>query len=48
MLHWGEDPQGEWTLQVNWKNSAGYANVSGVSVALYGTDMIPPSVASIP
>ena len=48
VLHWGEDPQGEWTLQVNWKNSAGYANVSGVSVTLYGTATIPQSVASIP
>ena len=48
VLHWGEDPRGQWTLQVNWKNSAGYANVSGVSVTLYGTATIPQSVASIP
>ena len=48
VLHWGEDPRGQWTLQVNWRNSAGYANVSGVSVTLYGTATIPQSVASIP
>ena len=48
VLHWGENPQGQWTLQVNWRNSAGYANVSGVSVTLYGTATIPQSVASIP
>ena len=48
VLHWGEDPRGEWTLQVNWKNSEGYADVSGVSVTLYGTDTIPRSVAMAP
>ena len=48
VLHWGEDPRGEWTLQVNWESSTGSANVSNVSVTLYGTDTIPRSVASIP
>ena len=48
VLHWGEDPRGQWTLRVNWKNSTGYANVSGVSITLYGTATIPQSVASIP
>ena len=48
VLHWGEDPRGQWTLQVNWDNSAGCANVSNVSVALYGTYRIPQSVARIP
>ena len=48
VLHWGENPEGQWTLRVNWKNSEGYANVSGVSVTLYGTASIPSSVARIP
>ena len=46
--HWGEDPTGTWTLQVNFKSSSGYVRVNGVSMTLHGTATTPPAVLAIP
>ena len=36
VLHWGESPNGQWTIRVYWKNSRGSARMSNISVSLYG------------
>ena len=46
VLHWGEDPTGEWAITVTWSNSIGKGIVSNASVALYGVSNLPDSVAN--
>ena len=50
VLHWGENPAGQWTLQVFFSNSVidSSASVSGISVDFYGVTEIPLSVQQIP
>ena len=49
VLHWGENPNGQWTVSINWRNSnRGSAVLSNISVSLYGVSSIPSSVSSIP
>ena len=50
VLHWGENPAGQWTLQVSFSNSIfnSSASVSGISVNFYGVTEIPLSVQQIP
>ena len=48
VLHWGEIPQGQWTLAVHFNSSEGFVEVSGVSMELYGTAEKPAAVRSIP
>ncbi len=48
VLHWGENPTGQWTITVLWSNSNGNGIVSNASLALYGVSNIPDSVANIP
>ena len=49
VLHWGENPNGQWTVSINWRNSnRGSAVLSNISVSLYGVASTPPSVSSIP
>ena len=49
VLHWGENPNGEWTIRLYWTNSNGGSGVlSSVSVTIYGVSTIPQSVANIP
>ena len=40
VLHWGENPNGEWTIRVNWTNSNGGSGIlSDVSVTIYGVSV---------
>ena len=48
VLHWGENPNGQWTIQVYWRNSRGSARTSDISVSLYGVSGTPPAVSNIP
>ena len=48
VLHWGENPNGEWTIRLYWTNSNGSGILSDVSVTIYGVSTIPQSVANIP
>ena len=49
VLHWGEDPRGEWTLTVKWTNPNGGKGVANIkSVMFYGVKQEPVSVARIP
>ena len=50
VLHWGENPAGQWTLQVFFSafRSTASASVSGISVDFYGVTEIPLSVQQIP
>ena len=45
---WGENPVGTWTLKITYKSGSGYVDMSGLSMTLYGTATVPPSVSSIP
>ena len=53
VLHWGENPTGQWTLQVsisNRKSTAGAhpgAHAGGISVDFYGVTQVPSSVQQI-
>ena len=49
VLHWGEDPRGEWILTVKWTNPNGGSGIVDVdSAMLYGVSEVPESVADIP
>ena len=45
VLHWGENPNGQWTIRVYWKNPRGSARMSNISVSLYGVSGTPPAVS---
>lgn len=46
--HWGENPAGEWKINISFASSGGYVSVSYIEVELYGTDEIPEALANIP
>ena len=46
--HWGEDPQGVWTLVVTYRSSSAHATVIGAELTLYGTEAVPQAVLNIP
>ena len=50
VLHWGENPAGQWTLRVSFSNSriTAVASVGGISVDFYGVTQVPLSVQQIP
>ena len=49
VLHWGEDPRGDWIITVTWTNpNGGSGIVAANSVMLYGVSQVPESVADIP
>ena len=48
VLHWGENPNGQWTIRVYWKNSRGSARMSNISVSLYGVSGTPTAVSETP
>lgn len=49
VLHWGEDPRGQWTVTVNWTNANGGSGIiDDVSATIYGVSQVPESVANIP
>ncbi len=48
VLHWGENPRGEWSLSVSYRSQVGYVNVSEVKVTMYGTRVVPVSVGNMP
>ena len=46
--YWGEDPNGTWTVYVDYKSSSGYVSIDMQSFEFYGTDVIPEAVSRIP
>ena len=46
--HWGENPEGTWTLQVTYRSTSGHATIVGADLTLYGTNEIPQAVQDIP
>ena len=49
VLHWGENPAGQWTVRISWGNYyRGYARLSNIHVTLYGVSSVPSAVSSIP
>ena len=48
VMFWGEDPTGEWIINVRTLTSATVAQVSGVEVTFYGLSSTPDAVANIP
>ena len=48
VLHWGENPNGQWTIRVYWKNSRGSGRMSNISVSLYGVSGTPTAVSRTP
>lgn len=46
--HWGEQPLGDWIVTVRYKSSSGYVSAIIESMELYGTSIVPDSVAAIP
>ena len=48
VAYWGENPQGEWTLNVSYSGFDGIVTISGVSATAHGTSETPASVSSIP
>ena len=49
VLHWGENPRGDWTIHAMWTNSNGGSGIiSDVSAVLHGVSQVPQSVANIP
>lgn len=45
VLHWGENPRGEWSVVVNFKSGEGYVQMMGLNVTFYGISE--DSVASV-
>ena len=42
VLHWGENPNGQWNIRIGWNNSIiGSAVLSNISIALYGVSSLP-------
>ena len=46
--HWGESPEGTWTLTVHYDSNAGSASLNNFFVTLYGTSSTPKAVQRIP
>ena len=46
--YWGEDPNGTWTVYVDYQSSSGYVSIEVESIEFYGTDVIPEAVSRIP
>lgn len=45
VLHWGENPRGEWSVVVNFKSGEGYLQMLGLNVTFYGISE--DSIASV-
>ena len=48
VMFWGEDPTGQWTLNIRTHNNRPGANVSYVEFEFYGVSRVPEAVANIP
>ena len=48
VMFWGEDPTGQWTLNIATRNITGVAAVSDVEFQFYGVFEVPEAVANIP
>lgn len=46
--NWGENPNGTWSLRINYRSSSGYVHVDRVNLTLYGTYITPKSIRAIP
>ena len=46
--HWGENPQGTWSVNVSFASGGASVGVSGVSATVYGTSDVPQAVSRIP
>lgn len=46
--HWGENPAGDWQINVYFSSENGHVTMGDLAVVLYGTDQVPESVSRIP
>ena len=46
--YWGENPTGQWMLEVYFESSEGYVEVSGIEMDLYGAVEVPEAIRNIP
>lgn len=46
--HWGEEPAGDWQINVYFSSEDGYVEMGDLMVVLYGTNQVPESVIRIP
>ena len=46
--HWGENPQGAWSVSVSFASNGGSVDMSGLGATVYGTSNIPQAVQQIP
>ncbi len=46
--HWGEEPAGNWQINIFFSSEAGYVTMGDMVVVLHGTSQIPDSVVRIP
>ena len=47
VLHWGENPRGDWTVSVIWNQINGSVELSNIFVTIYGVASTPASVSNI-
>ena len=45
VLHWGEDPRGEWALHLSFKSKEGYVQLRHLNVSMYGVESAVESVS---
>ena len=46
VLHWGEDPRGEWALHLSFKSKEGYVQMRHLNVSMYGVESAVESVST--
>ena len=46
--HWGEQPVGDWKINIYFSSESGYVTLSNLAVVLYGTNQVPEAVLRIP
>ena len=46
--HWGEQPAGDWHINIYFSSQAGYVAMGDLAVVLHGTSQVPEAVGRIP
>lgn len=46
--HWGENPAGNWKVNISFASNGGHVTVDSISVNLYGASTVPKAISRIP
>lgn len=46
--HWGENPVGEWTLNVTYRSACAHATMTEGELNLHGTEVVPQAIQDVP